>query len=535
MLNKAENTQTKPSTILDYWNEALEKHPEKDAVRDSHGKIFSYEEADRMASSIARYLHDCGIQKGDIVAVQMPGWAEFVPIYMACMKLGAAITPIPANLRLHELTHMVERCGSKALFVPRSYRNYTYCEMAGDLCKTQDALRVVIAVDKFNEGSILPTLRQIVAENADNPWTPEENDKPGPDDLAVIIFTSGSEGEAKGVMLTHKNVLAAERAFSSFFNITNKDKMFMAAPPAHAIGFHHGITMPIMVGATIILQDRFLAEEAVNLIELHRATVTMAPTPFLHDLVEQLHKKKADISSLRFFLCGGAPPNLSLVQEAGDLGIKVLNVYGATESVPHMGTRPDATEEQIKSQVLFPMPGITVRIVDNKGNEVPDGTEGEQISFSDAVFQGYLGMDDATKKALKDGWYHSGDLCKKNPDGSYVITGRLKHIIIRGGENISCLEVENILLCHDNIGQVAVVGMPDERLQERVCAYVVLKDPSIPLTLDDITEHFKARNVAKMKYPERLEILSEMPQTHSGKIDKNVLTKDIKEKLKAGL
>lgn len=521
-------------TLLDCWQESLARHPDKDAIRDSHGKVYTYAAADRLASRIAAYLHDCGIQKGDMVSVQMPGWAEFLPIYIACLKIGAAITPIPANLRAYELTHMLDRCKSKALFVPRSYRNYTYCGMAGDLCQTQDALRVIIAVDKEEEGSSLPTLQQILEEYKDNPFTPGENDKADPDDLAVIIFTSGSEGEAKGVMLSHRNVIAAETAFAEFFGIGEDDVMFMPAPPAHAIGFHHGITMPFIRGATSVLQDKFDAPEALGLIEKHRGTATMASTPFLHDIVNVLQTKDADVSSLRFFLCGGSPPNLDRVREAGEKGIKVLNVYGATESVPHMGTKPDATHEQIMGQVLFPMPGISVKVVDKNGNEMPQGEEGEEISSSEAVFQGYLGMPEATERALKNGWYHSGDLCRKNADGSYSITGRLKDIIVRGGENISCLEVENILLKHPKISRAAVVGMPDERLQERICACVVLEEPHQEITLDEITDHFKSLNVAKLKIPERIEIYKQFPRTHSGKLDKTNLAKDVAAKIKAG-
>lgn len=520
-------------TLLDCWQESLAINPDKDAIRDSHGKVYTYAEADALASRIAAYLHDCGVNKGDMVAVQMPGWAEFLPIYIACLKIGAAITPIPANLREYELSQMLDRCKSKALFVPRSYRNFTYCEMAGELCKSKDALRVVIAVDKHKEGSSLPTLKQILEEYRDSPFVPEEADRAAPDDLAVIIFTSGSEGEAKGVMLSHRNIIAAELAFAEFFGIGENDVMFMPAPPAHAIGFHHGITMPFIRGATSVLQDKFDAPAALELIEKHRGTVTMASTPFLHDIVNTLKTKQADTSSLRFFMCGGSPPNLDRVREASERGIKVLNVYGATESVPHMGTKPDATQEQILGQVLFPMPGITVKVVDKEGREVPQGAEGEQISFSEAVFQGYLDMPEATSRALKDGWYHSGDLCRKNADGSYSITGRLKDIIVRGGENISCLEVENILLKHPKVSRAAVVGMPDERLQERICACVVLEEPHEEITLEEITDHFKGMNVAKLKIPERVEIYKQFPRTHSGKLDKTNLARDIAAKVKA--
>ncbi len=518
------------STLLDAWNVSVRNNPDKIVIQDSHDIGYTYAEADRLANCIAAYLHDCGVEQGDIVSCQMPGWSEFLPIYIGTLKTGAALSPIPANLRFHELSHMLDRCGSKALFMPRSYRKYTYCGLAGELRQIQEKLHTTVVVDKYGEGSSLPTFDQIIQVYGSIKHKKLPQVSPQPDDLAVIIFTSGSEGNAKGVMLSNRNVLAAEKAFSDFFGITEKDIMFMPAPVAHAIGFHHGVTMPFLNGATCILQDHFNAPDAIELINRHHATVTMASTPFLHDLVQVMTSDGARMPSLRFFLCGGSPPNLSRVREAGELGLKVLNVYGATESVPHMGTRPDATEEQVSRQALFPMPGIEVKIVDREGQPVHDGAEGEEISHSDAVFHGYLNMPEATAATLKDGWYHSGDLCRRNPDGSYIITGRIKDIIVRGGENISCLELETILMRHANIGEASVVGMPDERLQERICAYVVLKDAQQPLGLKDVQEHFASCNVAKMKYPEHLIILDALPRTNSGKIDKKALAREIASK-----
>lgn len=525
------------ATLHDAWLRSVRAHPDKDAIRDSHGTVFTYAEVDLLASRVARYLCDCGVEAGDVVSCQLPGWAEFLPIYMACMKIGAVVNPIPPNLRFHELKQMLRRCGSKILFLPRTYRKFTYCGMAGDLRRAVPQVRAIIAVDKFGEGSSLPSFRQIVEEDIAAPLRDEEIREAragvGADDPAAIVFTSGSEGEAKGVILSHRNILAAERAFTTFFSLDEHDIMFMAAPIAHAIGFHHGVTMPFLVGATSILQDRFVGTEALELMERHRATVTMASSSFLYDMLLAHRRKRYDMSALRFFLCGGSPADLAMSREALGFGMRVLNVYGATESVPHMGTPPGGTLEQLDRLALFPMPGVRVRVVDARGNAVPDGEEGEEVSSSDAVFQGYIGMPEATARALENGWYHSGDLCRRNSDGSYTITGRIKDVIVRGGENISSLEVETILLKHDNIREAAVVSMPDARLQERICAYIVLKDPSRNVSFEDITELFSRNNVAKQKFPEHLEFVGALPKTPSGKIRKALLREDIAKKMAA--
>lgn len=518
----------KPETLLEAWQKQVELRPDKSAILDSHGSSLTYAEADRQAQILASYLYSKGVRAGTIIACQLPGWAEFLPIYVAALKLGAIFNPIPPNLRAYELSRML--CGTQILFVPRSYRNFTYCEMADDMTQKYPRLSDRIAVDKFSEGSRLMTMGQILEEEKDLPLPPVRR---GWNDAAAILFTSGSEGRPKGVVFSHGNILAAERAFTDFFHIDEHDRMFMPAPLAHAIGFHHGISMSFITGGTCVVQDKFEAEKALELMSAHKATLSMATTAFLHDLLKVLKERSFDLSTLRFFLSGGSAPNYSLVAEAKRKGIEVLNVYGSSESVPHMGTPPEATEEQKARQALFPMPGIEVRLVNESGKDVAPGEEGEELSRSAAVFMGYLQKDGQIENVLEGGWYRSGDLCRQLPDGSYSVTGRRKDIIIRGGENISAQEVENILLRHEKISEACVVPLPDPRLQERVCAYVVLKDGEQNLSLEDLREHFSRLQIAALKCPEHIEIVETLPRTESGKINKSALVKKLSDQSKS--
>lgn len=525
-------------TLRDCWHASLAANPDKTAVVDAQGMALSYAEVDLLASRVARYLADCGINPLDVVSCQLPGWVEFLPIYVACLKLGAVINPIPPNLRYKELKLILTACDSKVLFVPRRFRKMVYCEMAVRLRQVVDSLRVVVAVDKTGEGSALPTFRDVVEEDVGSPMPREESDalaRAGgitPDSLAALVFTSGSEGQPKGVMLSHRNIIFAETSFAAFFHIHSEDIMFMPAPVAHATGFHHGVSMPFIMGATSVLLDVFKAPAALQLINANKCTVTMAATPFLYDLVRTIQQGgEYDFSSLRFFLCGGSPPNVPLSRTAEQLGFRVLNVYGSTESVPHMGTPLTPVSAKMDSLALYPMPGIKVRVVDRQGRDVADGEEGEEISCSPAVFMGYLREPEMTAKVLcGDGWAHSGDLCRRNADGTYSITGRLKDIIVRGGVNISSLEVENVLLQYPKIKDAAVVGMPDERLQERICAFVVLRDKADALTFQEVFDFFLTQDIAKQKFPEHLEILDEMPRTPSGKVRKALLRQWIAQK-----
>lgn len=530
-------------TLRDCWHASLEADPLKTAVIDAQGTTMSYAEVDLLASRIARYLADSGINPLDVVSCQLPGWVEFLPIYVACLKLGAVINPIPPNLRYNELKHILSVCGSKVLFIPRRYRKFVYCDMAARLRQVVDSVRVIVAVDKEGEGSVLPTFRDMVEEDVSVPMSRSESDalvragQISPDSLAALVFTSGSEGQPKGVMLSHRNIIFAETSFAGFFDIRSEDVMFMPAPIAHATGFHHGVSMPFIMGATSVLLDIFSAHNSLELIKVHRCTATMAATPFLYDMVQTIQKGgEYDISSLRFFLCGGSPPNVPLSRTAQELGFRVLNVYGSTESVPHMGTPLVPISPEMDNLALCPMPGIKVRVVDRQGRDVADGEEGEEISNSPGVFMGYLKQPQMTACVLqKDGWAHSGDLCRRNTDGTYSITGRLKDIIVRGGENISSLAVENVLLQHPKVKDAAVVGMPDERLQERVCAFVVLHDGMEPLTFQEVFDFFLTQDIAKQKFPEHLEILEAMPRTSSGKVRKTVLRQWIAEKISKGM
>ena len=530
-------------TLRDCWHASLAANPDKTAVIDAQGMSLNYGEVDLLASRIARYLADCGINTLDIVSCQLPGWVEFLPIYVACLKLGAVINPIPPNLRYNELKHILTACGSKVLFVPRRFKKMAYCEMAVRLRKVVESLRVVVAVDKTGEGSVLPTYRDVVEEDVGSPMLQAESDalvRAGhicPDSLAALVFTSGSEGQPKGVMLSHRNIIFAETSFAAFFHIHSDDIMFMPAPIAHATGFHHGVSMPFIMGATSVLLDVFKAPAALELIKARKCTVTMAATPFLYDLVQTIQQGgEYDYSSLRFFLCGGSPPNVPLSRTAEQLGFRVLNVYGSTESVPHMGTPLTPVSAAMDSLALCPMPGIRVRVVDRQGRDVADGEEGEEISCSPAVFMGYLREPEMTAKVLqRDGWAHSGDLSRRNADGTYSITGWLKDIIVRGGENISSLAVENVLLQHPKVKDAAVVGMPDERLQERICAFVVLHDKADALTFQEVFDFFLTQDIAKQKFPEHLEILDEMPRTSSGKVRKTLLRQWIAQEISTGI
>lgn len=516
------------ATLIDYWNMAVLNGPEKVAVIDLQGSCYTYAELNEAAGKVATFLKESEVGPGDVVSFQIPDWSEFTVIYVACLKIGAVANPICSGYRAKELIYILNKCESKVLFIPAEFRNYDYPTMLRLLTPKIPMLKKVVVVEKEKKVNKGITLDKVMREHSPL----KGNSVRSADDVASVLITSGTDGFSKGVMLTHNNIIASERAFAAVLNLNYLDVMLMPAPVAHATGFHHGVTLPFMLGAKSVLQDIFTPDTSLNLIQRERCTCTMGSTPFVYDILRTLQKKKYDISSLRFFLCGGATIPRHMVEDSLKVGIKVLGCYGSTESVPHTVVPPDAPLEKIINTDGVIMPGMEIRVVDELRRPVPPGVEGEEASRGPNVFMGYLKESELTAKVLDDdGWFYSGDLCIMDDDGYIRITGRKKDIIIRGGENISSNEIENLLLQHPNVREVSVVGMPDERLGERACAYIVLDNADKGLTLEEIKAFLCKNNVGKCKYPERVEIVESLPRTASGKVEKFVLRKDIRDKL----
>jgi acyl-CoA synthetase len=517
------------ATLADLWKMAVLEFPDKIAVVDNHGQKMSYRELDQAADKIAYFLIRAGVHSGDFVSVQLPGWIEFMMVYAACLKTGAIINPILPSFRGSELSYILKKCESKVLFIPSRFRKQDYLSIIAEIKDELSFLKKVVIVEKQYDVANQCTLNNILRSQS-IVFHPAHQEA---DDVAAVLFTSGTEGFPKGVMLTHNNIIASERAFCARFHLNYSDIFFMPAPLAHAIGFHHGLTASFMLGARCVLQDIFCPQEALQLIIKEQCTTGMGSVPVVSDLFSLMQKNNFKLPSLKFFLCGGSPIPRKLLREAIGRGIKVVGIYGSTESVPHTGVNLEDPAEKIIMTDGHPMLGVEVKVVDRNREQVPSGCEGEEVSRGPNVFVGYLKDSSLTNKVLDDeGWYYSGDLCKIDRDGYLQITGRIKDIIIRGGENISSLEVENILMSHPNIREASVVGMPDHRLGEKCCAYVVLKNASQKLTLEEIITFFKRNRIATYKIPEHLEIVKELPHTESFKVKKYLLKKDIRSKLK---
>ena len=516
------------ASLADYWQQTARAMPDKIAVVDNHGATYTYSALDHAASCLANWMLAKGIESGDRIAFQLPGWCEFTVIYLACLKIGAVSVPLLPSWREAELVWVLNKCQAKMFFAPTLFKQTRPVDLILPLQNQLPQLQQLVGVDKLAPATSALSLSQIIADNT--PLTTAITVHG--DELAAVLFTSGTEGLPKGVMLTHNNILASERAYCARLNLTWQDVFMMPAPLGHATGFLHGVTAPFLIGARSVLLDIFTPDACLALLEQQRCTCMLGATPFVYDLLNLLEKQPADLSALRFFLCGGTTIPKKVARECQQRGIKLLSVYGSTESSPHAVVNLDDPLPRFMHTDGYAAAGVEIKVVDDARKTLPPGCEGEEASRGPNVFMGYFDEPELTARALdEEGWYYSGDLCRMDEAGYIKITGRKKDIIVRGGENISSREVEDILLQHPKIHDACVVAMPDERLGERSCAYVVLKAPHHSLSLEEVVAFFSRKRVAKYKYPEHIVVIEKLPRTASGKIQKFLLRKDIMRRL----
>lgn len=516
------------ASLADYWQQTARAMPDKIAVVDNHGASYTYSALDHAASCLANWMLAKGIESGDRIAFQLPGWCEFTVIYLACLKIGAVSVPLLPSWREAELVWVLNKCQAKMFFAPTLFKQTRPVDLILPLQNQLPQLQQIVGVDKLAPATSSLSLSQIIADNT--PLTTAITTHG--DELAAVLFTSGTEGLPKGVMLTHNNILASERAYCARLNLTWQDVFMMPAPLGHATGFLHGVTAPFLIGARSVLLDIFTPDACLALLEQQRCTCMLGATPFVYDLLNVLEKQPADLSALRFFLYGGTTIPKKVARECQQLGIKLLSVYGSTESSPHAVVNLDDPLSRFMHTDGYAAAGVEIKVVDDARKTLPPGCEGEEASRGPNVFMGYFDEPELTARALdEEGWYYSGDLCRMDEAGYIKITGRKKDIIVRGGENISSREVEDILLQHPKIHDACVVAMPDERLGERSCAYVVLKAPHHSLSLEEVVAFFSRKRVAKYKYPEHIVVIEKLPRTASGKIQKFLLRKDIMRRL----
>ncbi|MDD3253382.1 MAG: medium-chain fatty-acid--CoA ligase [Lachnospiraceae bacterium] len=522
-------------TLLECWERSADRFPDREYVVDDRGNRYTYRQMDEAAGKVAAFLLSNGVQPQDVVSYQVPIWSEFAIITIACLKAGAVAHPIAMSYEEKELIRGMNTTESKVYFGPTFFYKTDYEKRILAAQPELPFLKRIVLLDamKEKEGSSI-TLTQILRTY--QPLPREASPRQSGMALAVILCTSGTTGGTKGVMLTHDNVRYSEQVFNEELGLTEEDIMFMPAPLNHATGFHHGLIAPMLIGAKVVLQQKYKCREAIDLMNREHCTYSMGATPFIYDILREIETNGGGLPDLKFYLCGGAPVPGYMVQKAWKYGILLCEVYGSTESVPHVFVRPSEALKLNGTTSGRAIAGMEVRVVDDQGNEVPIGTPGEEVSRGPALFVGYLKARDITDGVLdEDGWFHSGDICVMDESGNIHIIGRKKDMIVRGGENLNSNEINDALEGCPGMGDHTVIGMPDDRMGEKICAFAVPKPGAEHLKLEDVIAYLQEKQVPKRFWPERLELIDRIPHTGSGKVKKYQLQEELKNRMKGCL
>ncbi len=511
-------------TINDDLDACVAAWPDKlalTAVQVESGAVrrFSYRELATLADRIAVGLSRLGVGPGDVVAMQLPNWWQFTLTYLACSRIGAVINPLMHIFRERELGFMLKHGEAKLVIVPKSFRGFDHEQMLMGLQPGLPDLKHIVVVGGTGLNSFDALLADPAWEQASDAPQILSRHRPGPDDVTQLIYTSGTTGEPKGVMHTANTVMANIVAYAQRLRLGSDDVVLMASPMAHQTGFMYGLMMPIMLRASVVLQDIWEPNQAIALIRQEGVSFTMASTPFLSDLTKAVAQSLTPVPSLKTFLCAGAPIPGALVEQARQvLGSKILSAWGMTENGAVTLIQLDDDDERAFNTDGCALPGVELKVVDFDGRSLPAGEAGRLLVRACSNVGGYLSRPQLNATDAQ-GWFDTGDLAHIDGQGYIRISGRSKDVIIRGGENIPVFEIESLLYRHPAVAQAAIVAYADERLGERACAVVVPK-PGQTLDLAAMVEFLKAQKVALQYIPERLIVRETMPATPSGKIQK---------------
>ncbi|WP_018656682.1 AMP-binding protein [Actinomadura flavalba] len=492
---------------------------------------LTYAELERAAERVAGGLAALGVGRGDTVVVQLPNSWEFIAVNLACTRIGAVIVPVVPIMRHREIKFMLELTEAPVYIAAAEYRGFSYAHMSADVAQDVPTLRhrvLLGAADADPAGPGLAGALDLHAALLGDPGgedavhTGIDDVVPATaDDIAYIMFTSGTTGEPKGAVHTYNTLYATNHVQAEALGVTGDDVTAMGSPTTHNAGYTWNFVMPLTVGATCVHIDAWDAGAMLRILEEEKVTFFMGAPPFLVDLIGEQKERGRDLSALRTFATGSAPIPPVLVEQAGDvLGCRLYALWGMTENGCVTVTRPQDPPMRAAESDGSVLPGNRVRIVDRDGKPVGDGENGRLQVLGANQCLGYYRRPDVYAEALTDdGWFDTEDLARADGHGGIRIAGREKDVISRGGEKIPVVEVEAALLRHPDIKDIAVVAYPDERLGERACA-VIVPEGDADLGIPDLQEHLGGIGMAKQYWPERIEYADALPKTPSGKVQK---------------
>lgn len=508
-------------TLWDRFMDHAQTKPDAVAVVDGDSVAEREHTFGQLASDSAKlacWLREQGMRAGDVASVQLPNVYEAVVVALGLQQVGMVINPVLPNYRLKELSYIFTKAETKVVFIPDSYRGFDHLTLIDDVSREArlELLQVIVGVSTGEH----PTLASILEGSAPEVIPPSELD---PSSMSEIIFSSGTEAEPKAVMHTEQTTSFSVRNVQEWLSLADHDVVYMPSPVGHSTGFNYGLRLAMHLGLKLVLQDKWDSKVAVDLIDRHQCTYTLAATTFLKELSDELRVQERTLPSLRLFGCGGAPVPSELVDAANAVGIRVQRLYGSTEVLAVTWHEPESSLDRRRDSDGHPVINVEMELRDDNERVCGVQEPGEILVRSPGTSVGYFQDPERTAATyMPDGWIRTGDIGEIDEAGDLRIVGRKKEIIIRGGLNIAPREIEDMLVAMPQIEQAAVVGIADARLGEKCCACVRLREGE-SLDFESMVKLLSAGGLAKYKLPEALELFDELPMTSTGKVQKHMI------------
>jgi cyclohexanecarboxylate-CoA ligase len=478
--------------------------PERTMLVESSGAQITFGRFAERCEELAAGLHSLGVGAQSVVSWQLPTRIDTVVLSMALARLGAVQNPILHIYREREVSFVLSQMKSEFFFVPSVFKGFDFVSMAERVAKTLEYPPAVVVADaglpKGDPSTLPPSLRPS-----------------GGDNVRWVYHTSGTTSEPKGVLHTDMTLLSGGRGLAMAVGLEESDVGSIAFPFAHIAGPDY-LVMILALGFCAVLVDSFVPAEAVEIFSRHGVTMAGGSTAFYQAYLNEQRKRPGEkiIPSLRLLSGGGAAMPPEIFEEVRrEMGVKVAHGYGMTEIPMITMGSPSDTDEQLANTVGKPVYGAELRMVSADEEEVPVEVDGEVRVRGPMVCKGYTDEAQTAEAFDPEGWFRTGDLGHLRPDGHLVLTGRLKDVIIRKGENISAKEIEDLLYTHPKVGDVAVVGIPDPERGERVCAVVETAPGAGSLSFGEMVAHLSEAGVMRQKIPEQLEVTEALPRNET--------------------
>ena len=509
-------------TIPDMVAQRAEELGDRPAIVDGPTTL-SFAELAEQVNEAARALIAPGVDKGDRIAIWAPNMWEWIVCALAIHSVGGVMVPVNTRYKGVEAAYLLEKSGAKALFTVTSFLDVDYVGLLrGARAELPELTQIVVLRGHAPKGTLSYDAFLACASKVSATAAEERARSVVPDDLADILFTSGTTGKPKGAMCTHAQNLRVFDQWSSIVGLRESDRYLIVLPFFHSFGYKAGWFSALMRGATTFPEPVFDVDVVLQRVERDRITMLPGPPALYQSILLHPERARFDLSSLRLAVTGAAAIPVELIQRMKDeLGFEtVITAYGLTESCGVVTMcRLDDDAETIATTSGRAIPDVEVRIVDAEGRPVPANEPGEIVVRGYNVMKGYFDAEAETKKAIdEDGWLHTGDIGTLDERGYVKITDRLKDMFIVGGFNAYPAEIENTLLTMPGVGEVAVIGVPDERLGEVGMAFVV-PAPGKSLAPDAVIA-WSRENMANFKVPRRVEIVDALPRNATGKVIK---------------